>query len=199
MACKAWLFESRTIELAATNVSDIPESFDTIRSRLMQSVPANQQERTLQQSTLLRILKTSDPKTMKNLGRHCTGWNQKVWNRASIPIVVSGTIARAEANLDLGKVYAENGDGSKSFVEGSPYDRIWGVGIDYNDPRIENPQNWKGENRLGRCHDEACRVYCVRRGLRPQKAMADTKSEILTGDEVQTREENKEEQVDPAK
>lgn len=35
------------------------------------------------------------------------------------------------------------------FVEGSPVDCVWGVGIDENDPRIDDPRNWRGENLLG--------------------------------------------------
>ena len=31
----------------------------------------------------------------------------------------------------------------------SPYDKIWGIGMEENDPGIEDPANWKGLNLLG--------------------------------------------------
>ena len=118
MACKAWLFESPTIPLAATNVCELSDSIETTRLRLMQSTVAqpNHEENTFRHSILLRILRASDPKTMKDLGRQCPGWDERIWNRASVPIVVAGSVARAEADHLLGKIYQSNKDGSKNFV-----------------------------------------------------------------------------------
>ena len=46
---------------------------------------------------------------------------------------------------------------TRTFVEGSPVDRIWGVGLRWNEGRCDDERNWRGENRLGRCHDEAAK------------------------------------------
>ncbi|RYF96968.1 MAG: DUF1768 domain-containing protein, partial [Chitinophagaceae bacterium] len=35
------------------------------------------------------------------------------------------------------------------IAEASPIDTIWGIGLAADDPGIENPSNWKGENLLG--------------------------------------------------
>ncbi len=35
------------------------------------------------------------------------------------------------------------------LVEASPYDKVWGVGLGEDDPRIKDPKNWKGTNWLG--------------------------------------------------
>ena len=35
------------------------------------------------------------------------------------------------------------------FVEASPYDTVWGVGLTEDDPLILNKKNWKGQNLLG--------------------------------------------------
>ena len=51
----------------------------------------------------------------------------------------------------------------RTFVEGSPVDCIWGVGVKWDDPRCDDQGCWRGENRLGRCHDEAAGV--VREGM----------------------------------
>lgn len=36
-----------------------------------------------------------------------------------------------------------------TLVEALPYDRIWGVRLAVDDPRIRDRRKWHGENRLG--------------------------------------------------
>ena len=42
----------------------------------------------------------------------------------------------------------------KHFVEASPYDKIWGVGLGENDPFVDDEANWKGQNLLGKVLDD---------------------------------------------
>ena len=39
--------------------------------------------------------------------------------------------------------------GNRTFVEASPYDRIWGIGMDINDPYLLDVGSW-GLNLLGK-------------------------------------------------
>ena len=38
----------------------------------------------------------------------------------------------------------------KGFIEGSPFDAIWGVKMDWRNPDIDNDYNWRGQNLLGK-------------------------------------------------
>lgn len=38
--------------------------------------------------------------------------------------------------------------GPRILVEASP-DRLWGCGLSMDDPKIDNPSQWTGKNRLG--------------------------------------------------
>jgi len=120
-------------------------------------------------STLKAILTSKTPRDQKALGRQVQGFNDRVWTPASVEIVVASQIARAEVNQHLAQLYQLSGN--RTFVEGSPMDRIWGAGIHYKQKAIENEKNWKGENRLGKCHGLAREVL--------RKQMADQESKIV--------------------
>ena len=161
MACKAWLFETEIYDLGKCEWENLAEGeFAAIRHRLMiPTQPSNIPEKAMWNSSLCRILRAHHPKDQKELGRHTPNFSEEAWSRASMPIVIAGSIARAEADEDLRMLYKGNKDGKRRFVEGSPYDRIWGAGLLWNAKEIEDERRWKGENRLGKCHDEACRVF----------------------------------------
>lgn len=36
------------------------------------------------------------------------------------------------------------------LVEASPFDRVWGVGLGADNPRIDDPASWRGSNLLGK-------------------------------------------------
>jgi predicted NAD-dependent protein-ADP-ribosyltransferase YbiA (DUF1768 family) len=36
------------------------------------------------------------------------------------------------------------------FVEASPRDRRWGIGLSVTNPNIDDPANWRGRNLLGK-------------------------------------------------
>ena len=93
------------------------------------------------------ILSESAPAQIKKYGRQIKNFNDEEWNKHKIKTVVEGNVLKFSQNEDLKEFLIETGD--KILVEASPHDRIWGIGIDANNPDANNPNKWKGENLLG--------------------------------------------------
>lgn len=97
--------------------------------------------------TLRKILATDDPREHKALGRQVRGFVPEVWDRECLEIVVAGNRAKFSQNPDMRAALLATGD--KLLVEASPLDRIWGVGLRADDPRIHDRDKWRGQNLLG--------------------------------------------------
>jgi hypothetical protein len=95
-----------------------------------------------------QILKQSDPREQKALGRKVKNFDVEKWNDYKFDIVCQGNLLKffqnKEAMIELLKT------GNKILVEGSPYDKVWGVGLKWDDPKILSEKNWQGENLLGK-------------------------------------------------
>ena len=72
--------------------------------------PTNILEKAMWHSSLCRILRAHHPKDQKELGRHTPNFSEEAWSRANMAIVVAGSVARAEADEDLGMLYKGNKD-----------------------------------------------------------------------------------------
>lgn len=93
------------------------------------------------------ILKAKSPKEQKALGRQVKGFKEDVWSQHDMDIVEKGNYAKFTQNMHLLKILLA-GEGT-TFVEASPYDKIWGIGLAANDPRAMVRSQWKGQNKLG--------------------------------------------------
>lgn len=94
-----------------------------------------------------KILASRDPREHKALGRQVAGFDRAVWERACLDIVVRGNLAKFTQNPAMRAVLMATGD--RLLVEASPLDKIWGVGLRADDPRIHDRANWRGQNLLG--------------------------------------------------
>ena len=92
---------------------------------------------------LKRMTQTPDPKQVKALGRKVQNFNDEIWDKAKIHIVIAGSILKFHQNPAILQ-YLLN---SQVIVEASPYDTIWGIGLQ----GTPHPDLWKGDNLLGRC------------------------------------------------
>ncbi len=93
------------------------------------------------------ILKDNVQAKIKKLGRQVKNFNKEIWDKNKENIVVNGNVLKFSQNEDLKDFLIETGD--KILVEASPHDKIWGIGMDANNPDVYDPNKWKGENLLG--------------------------------------------------
>ena len=101
-----------------------------------------------------KILATKDPKKAKMLGRKVKNYDDKVWNDMRYKVMVDANKAKYSQNEDLKKLITSDEFKGKGYVEASPVDRIWGIGLGENDTLADDEKNWKGQNLLGKALDE---------------------------------------------
>lgn len=94
-----------------------------------------------------KILVAHTPQEFKYLGKQVKNFDVSVWNAHKDRIVVEGNVAKFSQNPDLKDFLLSTGD--KILVEASPYDKIWGIGLDEDNPDAIRPARWLGENHLG--------------------------------------------------
>jgi len=93
------------------------------------------------------IMTTHRPNEQKAIGRHVKNFDLGVWNQNAKLIVYRGNWAKYTQNFDLATELIKTQ--GTTIVEASPYDHIWGVGLEAGDPRINDRANWRGLNWLG--------------------------------------------------
>jgi len=96
---------------------------------------------------LTKIMNATSPANMKAYGREVRNFRDSVWNSNCVRIVKAANTAKFSQNPELLEFLL--GTEGKILVEASPYDKIWGIGMEKNDPNAKNPQRWRGKNLLG--------------------------------------------------
>lgn len=104
--------------------------------------------------SLRAIMDASHPREQKSLGRTVANYNEERWSKVRFDVVVMGTVEKYRQNPHL-KALLLAVPPDVQFVEASPYDRIWGIGMDEHDPRSTDPAKWLGLNLLGKAIDAA--------------------------------------------
>lgn len=115
------------------------------------------------------ILEESDPKKAKILGRRVKGFDEKSWDKVCVESMMRAITQKFAQNEDLKSELLKYKD--KVFVEASPYDKKWGVGLSEDNPLILDKANWKGKNLLGECLTNLCSYFlnkndCLNIGLK---------------------------------
>lgn len=98
-------------------------------------------------SARARIVAAGQPGEAKALGRAVRGYDEATWASQRFDVVVSGSVAKFSQRPDLRAYLLATG--TKVLVEASPVDAVWGVGLGKDDPALQDPRTWRGENLLG--------------------------------------------------
>lgn len=97
---------------------------------------------------LEKILKTSDPKKQKKFGREVKNFDKSIWENVCRDIVYEANFNKFAQNEKLLKDMLSHSQ-DIIWVEASPYDKIWGIGLLADDERAWNRETWQGTNWLG--------------------------------------------------
>ena len=97
------------------------------------------------EETFKKILNTSNPKSVKALGRKVKNFNEKVWDKYKKTIVKTVVMSKFKYNPDLLRKLIATGE--KYLAEDSPYDKTWGIGT--KSKKLKDTKKWPGQNLLG--------------------------------------------------
>lgn len=93
------------------------------------------------------IMRTNNPKEQKELGRRVRNFDADLWNRNALNYVTEICYYKFKQNAYLKTLLLSYPN--LSFVEASPYDKVWGIGLHYDDVDAGDPTKWQGTNWLG--------------------------------------------------
>lgn len=91
---------------------------------------------------------TGNPKLVKQLGRQIKNYDDVIWNEARFGWMLAVNLMKFSQHQYLRQALIETG--TRTMVEASPLDKVWGVGLDENNPLILDERNWQGQNLLGK-------------------------------------------------
>lgn len=94
-----------------------------------------------------RVLAAGHPSQAKRAGRLVRDFDERVWERERLRIVVEGSVHKFGAHAGLREFLLNTGE--RVLVEASPVDRVWGIGLAADDEAAATPEHWRGPNLLG--------------------------------------------------
>ena len=93
------------------------------------------------------IMSSPDPSTHKRIGRGVRNFDSVVWDREKQNAVLSGNYDKFTLNPAMKHHLLSTGN--ERLAEASPPGLVWGIGLRADDPRANDPRQWKGKNLLG--------------------------------------------------
>ena len=94
------------------------------------------------------IMHATSPSLMQAHGRQVMGFKQADWEIHRFGIVLTGNLLKFSQNPEYAKVLLDLRRDGYEFVEASPIDKVWGIGLNKRD--AEDGGLWRGMNLLGK-------------------------------------------------
>ena len=101
-----------------------------------------------------KILEAKEPKDAKALGRQVSGFSEEEWEKVRYEVMFSAVFYKFWHNTKFKDLLLKDEWKDLEFVEASPYDRIWGIGLSEGDPDALVKKKWRGLNLLGKAQCE---------------------------------------------
>ena len=99
------------------------------------------------------LLNGKNPKVAKALGRKVKNYDDKIWNEKRYQVMVEANMLKYSQNENLKLSLLNKDFDGKGYVEASPFDTVWGIGIGETEAN-DDETSWKGQNLLGKVLDE---------------------------------------------
>ena len=97
-----------------------------------------------------KILGAKEPSEAKALGRQVSGFSEEEWVKVRYEVMYTAVYYKAHHNTKFRDLLLKDEWKNLEFVEASPYDRIWGIGLAEGDPDALVKKKWRGLNLLGK-------------------------------------------------
>lgn len=97
--------------------------------------------------TAEEILKSKMPWEAKKLGRQVKNFKKEEWDSMCERIMYDAVYNKFYQNAALLNILINTND--TKFVESSPVDSLWGIGLSEEDARKVPEEQWPGKNLLG--------------------------------------------------
>lgn len=111
-------------------------------------------------ATAKKILTVIHPREAKALGRKVKNFDTAKWDKERYAVMVAVNLEKFRQNPELFEKLADPKFDGRTFVEASPVDGIWGIGLPMGAPGIDDERNWRGTNLLGKALTEVRKVLC---------------------------------------
>ena len=100
------------------------------------------------QKTAKLVLGSRTPLEAKRLGRQVKPWDEELWCRERGNVMLKGLTLKANQHSEVKRLLL--GTNGQILAEASPYDKVWGIGLDEKNPKASQRSQWRGENLLGK-------------------------------------------------
>lgn len=102
------------------------------------------------EETAKLIYRASTPFKAKQLGRLVKNFDPVIWDAEKMSIMTRVLELKANQHQEI-KQFLLHASPNTIFVEASPYDRVWGIGLNVRHPDAKVKSKWRGQNLLGEC------------------------------------------------